>query len=168
MFFIVAQLELGLTPFTEDPRCKLPFTENSRTYNSMLCVLLLRILGPITLCMLSWDLQFHACYVFTEDHRTSTNLTINKLDKSDKSSNMLQVGQIKYCNQFPWGLLYLLYVLFFCLVCGCLLGKNKQKKNNNKKKQVVLPQTPISINPRVVPFPRSGHILYNNFSYTPC
>ena len=24
-FFIVAQLELGLTPFTEDPRCKLLF-----------------------------------------------------------------------------------------------------------------------------------------------
>ena len=24
-FFIVAQLELGVTPFTEDPRCKLPF-----------------------------------------------------------------------------------------------------------------------------------------------
>ena len=70
LFLIVAQLELGLTPFTEDPRCKLPFTENSRTYNSMLCVLLLRILGPITLCMLSWDLQFHACYLFTEDPRT--------------------------------------------------------------------------------------------------
>ena len=28
---IVAQLELGITPFTEDPRCKLPSTENSRT-----------------------------------------------------------------------------------------------------------------------------------------
>ena len=48
--FIVAQLELGLTPFTEDTRCKL---ENSWSYKSMLCVLLLRILGPITLCMLS-------------------------------------------------------------------------------------------------------------------
>ena len=48
-----------------------------------------------------------------------TNLTINKLDKSDKPSNMLQV----HCNQFPWGLLYLLFVLFFCLVCGCLLKK---------------------------------------------
>ena len=101
LLLIVAELELGLTPFTEDPRCKLPFTENSRTYNSMLCVLL-RILGPITLCMLSWDLQFHACYLFTEDPR---NLTVNKLDNSDKSSNMLQVGQIKHCNQFPWSLL---------------------------------------------------------------
>ena len=77
LFLIVAQLQLGLTPFTEDPRCKLPFTENSRTYNSMLCVLLLRILGPITLCMLSWDLQFCACYLF-EDPRTfiSTQLTL--------------------------------------------------------------------------------------------
>ena len=28
-----------------------------------------------------------------------TNLTVNKLDKSDKSSNMLQVGQTKHCNQ---------------------------------------------------------------------
>ena len=72
--FIVAQLEVEQTPFTEDPRCKLPFTENSRTYNSMFCVLLLsvlllRILGPITLCMLSWDLQFHACYLFNDDPR---------------------------------------------------------------------------------------------------
>ena len=25
LFYIVAQLELGLTPFTEDPRCKLSF-----------------------------------------------------------------------------------------------------------------------------------------------
>ena len=90
LFLNVAQLELGLTPFTDDPRCKLPFTENSRTYNSMLCVLLLRIPGLLNF----------------------TNLTIKKLDKSDKSSNMLQVGQIKHCNQFPWGLLYLLYVLF--------------------------------------------------------
>ena len=24
-FFIVAQLKLGITPFTEDPRCRLPF-----------------------------------------------------------------------------------------------------------------------------------------------
>ena len=38
LFLIVAQLELGLTCFTEDPRCKLSFTENSTTYNSMLCV----------------------------------------------------------------------------------------------------------------------------------
>ena len=43
---VSSQLELGLTPFSE----------NCRTYNSMLCVLLLRILGPITLCVLSWDL----------------------------------------------------------------------------------------------------------------
>ena len=49
---MVSQLKLGLTPFTEDPRCKLPFTENSTTYNSMLCVLIPRILGPIILCML--------------------------------------------------------------------------------------------------------------------
>ena len=41
-----------------------PFTDNCRTYNSMLCILLLRILGPYTLCMLPWDLQFHACYLF--------------------------------------------------------------------------------------------------------
>ena len=111
LFLIVAQLELGLTPFTEDPRCKLPFTENSRTYNFMLCVLLLWILGPITLCMLSWDLQFHACYLSLRILGLSsfTNLTINKLDKSDKSSNMLQVGQIKHCNHFPWGLLYVLF-----------------------------------------------------------
>ena len=34
LFLIVAQLELGLTPFTEDLRCKLHFTVNSRTYNS--------------------------------------------------------------------------------------------------------------------------------------
>ena len=27
-----------------------------------------------------------------------TNLIINKLDKSDKSSSKLQVGQIKHCN----------------------------------------------------------------------
>ena len=25
-FLIVAKIELGLIPFTEDPRCKLPFT----------------------------------------------------------------------------------------------------------------------------------------------
>ena len=56
--------------FTEDPRYKFPFTENSRTNNSILSDLLLRILGPITLCMLSWDIQFHACYLFTEDPRT--------------------------------------------------------------------------------------------------
>ena len=62
--FVLAQLELGLTPFTEHLRCKLPFhCENSRTYNSMLCVLLLRILGPITLCLLSWDLQFHQWWI---------------------------------------------------------------------------------------------------------
>ena len=30
-FFIVAQLELGLTPFTEDLGVSCPFTENSRT-----------------------------------------------------------------------------------------------------------------------------------------
>ena len=30
-------------------------------------VLSLGILGPITLYVLSWDLQFHACYLFTED-----------------------------------------------------------------------------------------------------
>ena len=35
-----------------------------------------------------------------------TNLTINK---SDKSINTVQVGQIKHCNQFPWGLLYTMY-----------------------------------------------------------
>ena len=36
-----------------------------------------------------------------------TNLTINKLDNSDKSSNTLQGGLFKHCNQGPWGLLYL-------------------------------------------------------------
>ena len=38
---------------------------------------------------------------FTEDPSilSFTNLTVNKLDKSDKSSNMLQVGQTKHCNQ---------------------------------------------------------------------
>ena len=45
-------------------------------------------------------------------------LTINKLDKSDISSNMLHVGLLKHCNQFPWGLLY----LCIYLVCGFVLG----------------------------------------------
>ena len=55
-----------------------------------------------------------------------TNLTINKLDKSDKSSNTLQVGQIKHCNQFPWGLLYL--CTFFLLSMRFCLGKKRRRK----------------------------------------
>ena len=51
------QLELGLTPFTRILGVSCPFTENSRTYNAMLCVILLRILmravvGPTLPCML--------------------------------------------------------------------------------------------------------------------
>ena len=54
-FMIVAQLELWLGPLSlRILGVSCPFTENSRTYNSMLCVLLLRILGPYTFV---WDLQ---------------------------------------------------------------------------------------------------------------
>ena len=47
------------------------------------------------------------------DLQNSMHATFSQriLDKSDKS-NMLQVGQIKHFDQFPWGLLYLLYLLF--------------------------------------------------------
>ena len=117
---IVAQLELGITPFTEDPRCKLPFTENSRTYNSMLCDLLLRILGPITLCMLSWDLHFHACYLRI--------LGLNKLDKSDKSSNMLQVDKSSTLISFLGA--YSTCCMYFFLLSMRLSLENEENKCN--------------------------------------
>ena len=60
-----AKIKLGLTPFTENPRCKLPFTENSRTYNSMLCVpftedhrthyFMHAVVGPTIPCMLPFQ-----------------------------------------------------------------------------------------------------------------
>ena len=90
------------------------------------------------LSVLSWDLQFHASYLFI-------------LDNSYKSSNMLQVGQIKHCIQFPCGPTLPAVFTFFCLVCGCLLKKkqktkknkqetnrqNKQTKTNNETKQTM-------------------------------
>ena len=45
-----------------------------------------------------------------------------KLDKSDKSSNTLQVGQIKHCNQFPWGLLYLCMYVCICFLLSMRLA----------------------------------------------
>ena len=72
----------------------------------MLCVLLLRII-------------LYACCRGTYNSMHAT-FSLRILDKSDKSSNMLQVRQIKHCNQFPYSTCC---IYFFCLVCGCLLKK---------------------------------------------
>ena len=73
----------------------------------MLRVLLLRILGPITLSMLSWELQFHACYLFTEDPRQ-----IRQIQQDVTSWT---------CNQPTLPAVF----TFFCLVCSCRLLHTK-------------------------------------------
>ena len=42
---------------------------------------------------------------------------------------MLQVGQIKHCNEFPWDLLYLLFLLSMRLS----LEERKEEKKWDKK-----------------------------------
>ena len=54
------------------------------------------------------------------------NLTINKSDKSDKSSNTLQVGQIKHCKSVSLGPVLPMY--FFLLSMRFCLEKQKTKK----------------------------------------
>ena len=98
----------------------------------MLCVVLLRILGSITLCMLSWDQQLQACYLFTEDPRQSYKSS-NMLPVGQNHCNMLQVGQIKHCKISFLGAYSTCCINFFWSVCGCLLTKRGEKRKEKKK-----------------------------------
>ena len=123
-----------------------PFTDNSRPYNSMLCVVLLRILGSITLCMLSWDLQLQACYFFTEDPR-----------QSYKSSNMLPVRQIiatcykldKLSTAISFLGAYSICCIYFFLVSMRLSLDKKGGKKKRKKKGTLLIIKPGSTDTKV-------------------
>ena len=119
---IVAQLDLGITPFTEVPRCKLPFTENSRTYNSMLCVLLLRIL----------DLLFYACCHGTSNsmHATFSLRILGLLNLTNWTNytNLATCYKLNKSSTVSLGPTLPAVCTLFCLVCGCLLKKKKRKK----------------------------------------
>ena len=77
-----------------------------------------------------FSFQFLVSFLFLIVAQVELGLRTFKFYKSDKSSNMLQVGQIKHCNQFPWGLLYLLVCTFFLL--GMRLSLEQKKSKNQR------------------------------------
>ena len=86
----------------------------------ILCVLLLRILGPITLCCRGTYNSMHATF------------SLRILDKSGKSSNMLQVGQIKHYIISFLGAYSTCCIYFFLLSMRLSLEKEEKKKSLKK------------------------------------